>query len=92
MKGLALALNFPNPSRSYDQRRRSVRFWGHDGAFEVSFTIEQAAFARLDSTATQDEFGSLKAFDRHRIRIQEVAGRLYARRRVDSCTLVASDF
>ena len=87
-----MALNFPNPSRSYDQRRRSVRFWGHDGAFEIGFTVEHAAFARIDSSATPDEFGSLKAFDQHRDRILRVASKVYARRQGDTCTLVASDF
>ncbi|MGA7998160.1 MAG: DUF1488 family protein, partial [Bradyrhizobium sp.] len=25
-------IDFPNHSRSYDQTRRAVRFWGHDSA------------------------------------------------------------
>jgi len=33
-----MALNFPNQSRSYDATLRAVRFWGHDGAMEASFT------------------------------------------------------
>jgi len=30
-------IEFPNHSRSYDQTRRAVRFWGHDSAIEASF-------------------------------------------------------
>ncbi len=87
-----MVLNFPNPTRSYDQRRRSVRFWGYDGAFEISFNVEQAAFARMDPAATPDEIGSLKSFDRHRERILKIAAKLYSRRRGDTFTLMASDF
>jgi hypothetical protein len=29
-----MALDFPNPSRSYDATLQAVRFWGHDGAME----------------------------------------------------------
>jgi hypothetical protein len=29
-KGEAMALRFPNASRSYDTTRRAVRFWGYD--------------------------------------------------------------
>ena len=32
-----MALNFPNPSRSYDASRHCVCFWGYDGAREVAF-------------------------------------------------------
>lgn len=87
-----MALNFPNPSRSYDHRRRSIRFWGHDGALEICFTIEQAAFARMDPSVTPDEFGSLKAFDLFRDRILKVATKAYSRGHRPSYALVASDF
>ncbi|WP_456626522.1 DUF1488 family protein [Bradyrhizobium sp. URHC0002] len=29
-------IEFPNHSRSYDQTRRAVRFWGHDSALEAT--------------------------------------------------------
>ena len=87
-----MVLNFPNPSRSYDERRHSVRFWGHDGAFEICFIVEQAAFARIDPAATPDEFGYLNAFDRFRDRVLKVAAKAYSRSRGTSYTLAASDF
>jgi hypothetical protein len=30
-------VDFPNPSRSYDETRRGVLFWGYDQALEISF-------------------------------------------------------
>jgi hypothetical protein len=40
-----MSLAFPNPSRSYDEARRGVRFSGHDGMFEISFFVEAAVLA-----------------------------------------------
>jgi Protein of unknown function (DUF1488) len=59
-----MALNFPNRSRTYDQRGSRVQFWGHDGAFEICFFIEQAALGQITPDAKRDEGGFLKAFDR----------------------------
>lgn len=91
-KDIDLALNFPNHSRTYDPRGGRVRFWGHDGAFEICFFIEQAALGHITPDAKRDEAGFLKAFDRNRDQILAVAGRLYSRCRRDSYTLLASDF
>ena len=33
-----MARGFPNESRDYDEAMRAVRFWGHDGALEASFS------------------------------------------------------
>lgn len=87
-----MALNFPNQSRSYDQRGHRVRFWGHDGAFEICFFVEQSALGRINPDAKRDEAGLLNAFDRNRSRILEVAAKLYSRCRRNSYTLLASDF
>lgn len=87
-----MALNFPNQSRSYDQRGRRVRFWGHDGALEICFFVEQGALGQINPDAERDEAGLLNAFDRNRDWIYEVAGRVYSRRRRDAYTLQGSDF
>jgi Protein of unknown function (DUF1488) len=87
-----MALNFPNQSRSYDQRGHRVHFWGHDGAFEISFFVEQGALGQINPDANRDEAGLLGAFDRNRSRILEVAAKLYSRCRRTSYTLLASDF
>jgi hypothetical protein len=87
-----MALGFPNHSRSYDRRGRRVRFWGHDGALEICFFVEQGALGKMDPGAERDESKILNAFDRYRDRILEVAARVYSFRRRDSYTLLASDF
>jgi len=37
-----MALNFPNPSRSYDASRHCVCFWGYDNAREIAFLVDDA--------------------------------------------------
>ena len=90
LSSFGMALNFPNQSRSYDRRGRRVRFWGHDGAFEIF--VEQEALGHINPNATRDEAGLLNVFDRNRGRILEVAGNVYCRHRRDAYTLLASDF
>ena len=86
-----MALSFPNQSRSYDARKRCVRFWAHDASFEVPFFVAADALARIDPDATADEPGMLSAFDLNRDRIFAAAGRAYARDRRGSYTLSAAD-
>ena len=87
-----MALNFPNLSRSYDERGRRVRFWGSDGAFEISFFVEQGALDHIAPGNQWNEAGFLTAFDRNRDWILEIARKLYARRRTHAYTLLVSDF
>jgi hypothetical protein len=87
-----MALNFPNQSRSYDERGQRIRFWGYDGAFEISFFLEQHAFSRISPDAKSNEAGFLRAFDQFRDRILQVAAKVYAGRRRDAYTLHAADF
>jgi len=61
-----MALDFPNPSRSYDATLQAVRFWGHDGAMEASFLVNRDALQRVQPGMRLDEEGLLSAFDRHR--------------------------
>jgi hypothetical protein len=86
-----MALSFPNQSRSYDARKRCVRFWAHDASFEVPFFVAADALCRIDPDATADEPGMLSAFDLNRDRIFAAAGRAYARDRRGSYTLSAAD-
>jgi hypothetical protein len=85
-------LNFPNESRSYDSTRRCVRFWGHDGALEVSFSVEVAALLRMAPGTKHDALAVLESFDANRPRILKVARTVYARRRKGTYALLASDF
>ena len=90
-----MALEFPNPSRSFDTARNAVRFLGHDGMFPVSFFVEVSALAKSD-TALQSTGASetrcLSAFDSLRKSIQDVARKAYSYRRRPSYTLTAADF
>ena len=53
-------LNFPNVSRAYDATRRSVRFWGYDGALEVQFFVEDRALVRITPGTTKEESSAQK--------------------------------
>jgi Protein of unknown function (DUF1488) len=85
-------LNFPNVSRSYDATRRCVRFWGYDGALEVSFFVEEAALFRIAPETRHNQDAMLQSFDSNRERIIKVARKIYSGRRQGSYALIASDF
>ena len=86
-----MTLNFTNQSRSYDATRHAVRFWGYDGAREVSFFVTEDALRRLQPTASADETGFLAAFEAHRDRVLRAAARVYARGRKGSYDIGAND-
>ena len=88
-----MALNFPNPSRSYDAEGHRIRFWGHDNAIEVAFFLDEGAIFKLAPRTQNAELGILSAFDAARDRIMEVAARVYAPSRGQRAyTLAATDF
>lgn len=88
----AMALNFPNGSRSYDARRSLVRFWGHDSALEISFLVEVSALCKLNPQTKNEEAGYLEAFDAARARIHETARKAYSRANKGAYLLAAADF
>jgi Protein of unknown function (DUF1488) len=59
-------LNFTNQSRSYDATRHAVRFWGYDGALEVSFFVTDDALRCLQPGASANETHLLAVFEAHR--------------------------
>lgn len=87
-----MTVNFPNTSRSYDARRSLVRFWGYDGALEISFFIEVSALLKLNPQTETAEAGYLEAFDAVRDRIYETARKVYSRAFNGACLLAAADF
>jgi hypothetical protein len=89
---IAVALSFPNVSRSYDSARQSVFFWGYDSAFEVSFHINREALQRVAKLPCTSESDLLRAFDVNRSRIHEVAAKAYARKGGNYFGLLAKDF
>jgi len=87
-----MALNFPNQSRSYDATLRAVRFWGHDGAMEASFYVNEDALKRIQPSLRPDEAGILGAFDSNRDLIYTAALKVYGRGRRGSYELIPGDF
>jgi hypothetical protein len=85
-------IDFPNHSRSYDQTRHAVRFWGYDSAIEASFFIGEDALKRIQPNAQADELGFLNAFDRNRDLICAAAARIYVRGSRGSYDLDAANF
>ena len=88
----AMALSFPNQSRSYDATRRAVRFWGHDSAMETSFYVTEDALKRIQPDMQFDEDGLLGAFDANRELIYAAAVKVYKRGHKGSYDLVGADF
>src|SRR5260370_26421488 len=87
-----MTLNFPNPSRSYDATLRAVRFWGHDGAMEASFYVNEDALKRIQPGLRSDEAGLLGAFDSHRHLIHMAAPKAYRRGRITAFRPVPPQF
>jgi hypothetical protein len=87
-----MTLDFPNVSRSYDETRDLIRFWGYDSAMEVSFFVEVDALTKLDPRTRTLEAGYLETFDAVRDRIHQVARKAYSRARRSAYLLVAADF
>lgn len=83
-----MALNFPNRSRSYDKAGQRIRFVGHDGMFEISFSIEISAL----SHSASGEAGYLTAFDAARSSIHDVAREAYSNTRQSAYVLTSGDF
>jgi hypothetical protein len=87
-----MSLNFPNRSRSYDATLRAVRFWGHDGAIETSFFVNEEALKQIQPGVRSDEAGLLSAFDSHRDLIHAAASKVYKRGHKGSYELMSADF
>ena len=89
-----MRLSFPNQSRSFDESKSRVCFWGYDSTIEVSFFVETDALKRLCPKMSDVEAGCLQAFDTVRKKIHEVANKIYVRdgKGAYSYILSAKDF
>ncbi len=85
-------LSFPNQSRFYDEAHRAIRFWGHDGAMEAAFFVDEDALKKLQPSVVLDEPGLLGAFDSHLEKIHATAAKVYGRGRKGSYDLRPADF
>jgi hypothetical protein len=89
-----MKLAFPNPSRSFDETKNRVCFWGYDSTIEITFFVELDALQRLCPDMGSIESAFLQTFDKARSRIYEVARKAYEKSRGSafSFILVADDF
>jgi hypothetical protein len=87
-----MALAFPNISRSFDSRTGSVRFWGYDSTFEITFYVGSDALHHIKPEAATGEDGLLLAFDTNRTRIERAAASAYDPRRRQDYHLSVADF
>ena len=90
-----MTLAFPNPSRSFDEARNAVLFFGHDGVFEIRFFVEAGALAKWGMAlpvSGMSDANCLSIFDAVRTSILEVAREAYANARRSYHTLTAADF
>lgn len=87
-----MTLNFPNASRSYDEARNLVLFWGYDSALEICFFLDASALLKLVPETKNLDADCLEAFDAARERIFDAARKVYSRRRRGPYFLSASDF
>jgi hypothetical protein len=85
-------LHFPNQSRVFDRTRRAVHFWGHDGAMEWSFFVDEDALKHMQPDMRSDEAGFLGTFDFNRTLIQAAALNAYKRERRSYYELASKDF
>lgn len=88
-----MELNFPNPSRSYDEHDSRVEFWGYVSAIQVRFYISIDALKKLDGNMGSTEADYLKTFDAKRDQILKIAEKVYSNRKSGSydCQLLAED-
>ncbi|MCW2286717.1 hypothetical protein M2323_004486 [Rhodoblastus acidophilus] len=88
-----MTLAFLNPSRTFDEARNAVSFFGHDGMFEIRFWVEAAALASRQPRGTEmSEAECLSAFDAMLSSIHDAARAVYFRRRSNLNTLRVTDF
>lgn len=86
-----MALNFPNPVRSFDAGRSCISFWGSDASLEIAFQIDIDALRKLGAADGAGEAQLLAIFDSHRDVILHAAGTAYNRRKASYHRITATD-
>jgi hypothetical protein len=72
--------------------RRAARFWGHDGAMEMSFFVAADLLKRLQPSMQFNETSPLAAFALNRALLEAAAIKIYARGLKGSYDLLIVDF
>lgn len=87
-----MGISFPNKARSFDDRKRCVRFTGYDGMFEIKFYLATEVLAQGKSSRNVTEADYLMAFDALRPRILQAATSAYSKLRSSVITLDLAHF
>ena len=87
-----MGISFPNKARSFDDRKRCVRFTGYDGMFEIKFYLATEVLAHGKSFRNVTEADYLMAFDALRPRILQAATSAYSKVRSSVITLDLAHF
>lgn len=84
-------LEFPNPTRSFDEARNAVRFVGYDNMVPITFFVEASALLNSGiGAASETEY--LAAFDAAISSVHNAARKAHSRGRIRPCTLTVTDF
>lgn len=73
-----ITIEFPNISRSFDESKNRICFWGYDKTIEVSFYISAEVLQRIQKGVGSAESELLAAFDAVVDKIHAVAAKVYA--------------
>lgn len=87
-----MSLEFPNQNRSFEPSKNRIRFWGYDGALEITFFVEGAALMKISPDAGLSETALLDAFDTMLEHIHHVARKVYKRSHESVCVLSETAF
>jgi hypothetical protein len=74
-----MALEFPNSSRSFDESKCRINFWGYDRTIEVSYFIGADVLKLFNKDVGTQEADLLEVFDAKIDRIHHVAAKVYDR-------------
>jgi energy-converting hydrogenase A subunit M len=72
-----MSLEFPNSSRSFDNSKSRINFWGYDRTIEVSYFIGADVLQRFSKDLGTQEAELLEVFDAKLDKIRQVAARVY---------------
>lgn len=87
-----MSLTFPNLSRSYDAAGKRIRFLGHDGMVQISFSVAIDVISKKTAEPADAETDYLAAFDAVRSLVHDMARNAYSRGRKNMYALTSADF
>ncbi len=70
-------LNFPNASRSFDESKNRICFWGYDKTFEIAFFVGVDVLKKINNKVGSAEAELLSTFDGALSQIYKVATKTY---------------